>query len=150
MHRNRCKINAKFKASSQMLLKALGVHFCRKKVFGGSGFEWLWRPYSATNRKKGHPIDAKIIKNQGCVADAFFGWPWAPKGCKYYLSSGPLWRPFSVKNRGGVPGAFWERFGEPPAKKGVKFRTPFGDRFQQKIKKGRPKRHSKNYHEIVW
>ena len=80
-------------------LETLGVHFCRKKAAGGRGFERLWRPFSATNRKKGHPIDAKIIKNQGCVADAFFGWPWAPKGCKYYLSSGPLWRPFSVKNR---------------------------------------------------
>ena len=72
-------------------LEASGVNFCRKKVLGGRAFEGLWRPFSATNRKKGHPIDAKIIKNQECVADAVlerFGSPPAKKFVKFQVPFG--------------------------------------------------------------
>ena len=97
------EINSKSMQNSRQrrrcFLEASGVNFCRKKVLGGRGFEWLWRPYSATNRKKGHPIDAKIVKNQECVADAVLKRFWRVPGLSPESFFDPLWRPFSVKNQ---------------------------------------------------
>ena len=110
------EINSKSMQNSRQrrrcFLEALGVNFCRKKVLGGRGFEWLWRPSSATNRKKGHPmmpkppksvkkgteINTKSMKNRGCVEDVFWVRFLKRFGLKVGANLDPLWRQFSVKN----------------------------------------------------
>ena len=42
-------------------------------------------------------IDAKSMKNRGCVADAFLERPLGAKGGVRDTKSGPIWRPFSTK-----------------------------------------------------
>ena len=67
---------------------------------------WSLRPKYNQNHQNivnmGAKIYPKSVKNRGCVADAFlerFGRPLGAKWDSPVISTGPFWRPISIKNR---------------------------------------------------